>query len=356
MPSPHYDTSHPVLVTGATGFVAGWVVKRLLEEGFTVHATVRDPDDSARTAHLTRLADTSPGKIRLFRADLLDDGAFDAAMQGCAVVMHTASPFINTVADPQRDLVDPALNGTRNVLGAANRTDSVRRVVLTSSCAAIFGDVADCADAPGGVLDETVWNTSSSLDHGAYSCSKTLAERAAWDIAKAQDRWTLVAVNPALVLGPGLAPTQTSESFNLIRHLGGGTMKTGAPPFEIGMVDVRDVAEAHLRAGFVPGAEGRNIVFAETRSFLDLAAMLRETYGDAYPLPRRELPKWLMWLVGPMVDKALTRRFVSRNAGHRWRADNGKGIRDLGLSYGPVKTAVTEMFAQMIDSGAVARR
>ena len=356
MQTPVYDRSKPVLVTGATGYVAGWIVKRLLEEGLTVHATARDPGNTASHDHLTRIAARTGGELRLFKADLLDPAGFDAAMAGCGVVMHTASPFITTVADPRRDLVDPAVNGTRNVLAAVNRADSVSRVVLTSSCAAIYGDAADCAQAPGGVLNEAVWNSSSDLAHNPYSHSKTLAERAAWEIAGAQHRWTLVAINPALVLGPGLAGRQTSESFRLIRQLGGGAMKPGVPDIEIGMVDVRDVAEAHLRAAFLPGAQGRHIVFAETRSFLSLAQALRAAHGDAYPLPRRELPKWLVWLVGPLANKALTRRFVARNVGHAWRADNGKAMRDLGMTWRPVDGAVAAMFARMVDSGQIARR
>ncbi|TCD15863.1 NAD-dependent epimerase/dehydratase family protein [Oricola cellulosilytica] len=351
VPTPDYDTSAPVLVTGATGYVAGWLVKRLLEEGFTVHGAVRDPSATAKVAHLEKMAAENPGTLKLFRADLLEDGSYETAMAGCAVVFHTASPFTLHFTDPQRDLVDPAVKGTRNVLNTANRVESVKRVVVTSSCAAIFGDNADVARAPGGILTEDVWNTSSTLHHQAYSYSKVEAEKAAWDIAKGQDRWKLVTVNPALVIGPGTADTQTSESFSLIRQFGDGTMKAGVPPYEIGMVDVRDVAEAHMRAGFIDSAEGRHIVFAETRSFLDLAGMLREKFGDSWPLPKRTLPKWLVWLVGPLADKSFTRKSIAENMGHAWRADNTKSVRKLGLTYGPVEKAITDMFQQMIDTG-----
>ena len=139
-PTPDYSSTAPVLVTGATGYLAGWIVKRLLEEGKTVHAAVRDPSNKHTIAHLDDMAASLPGDITYFKADLLDDGSFDEAIQGCDVVMHTASPFTSEVTDPQKDLVDPAVRGTRKVLGAANRTDSVKRVVLTSSCAAIYGD------------------------------------------------------------------------------------------------------------------------------------------------------------------------------------------------------------------------
>ena len=273
------DKTKPVLVTGATGYVAGWIVKRLLEEGVTVHATVRNPADAAKLAHLNRLAAELPGTIHYFKADLLDQGAYAQAMRGCAIVFHTASPFKLDIADPQKDLVDPAVLGTRNVLQTANRTDSVRRVVLTSSCAAIYGDCADVEDTAGKVLTEDVWNTSSSLSHVPYSYSKTVAERAAWDIVKQQDRWDLVVVNPSLVLGPGLNPEATSESFNLLRQLGDGRMKSGMPDIGCGAVDVRDVAEAHLRAAYLPGARGRHIISGHDTSLPGLAEVLRLKYA-----------------------------------------------------------------------------
>jgi nucleoside-diphosphate-sugar epimerase len=169
MTKPDYSTAHPVLVTGATGFVAGWLVKRLLEEGITVHATVRDPSNTARTAHLTAMAGTLPGELKLFGADLLDTDSYAQAMAGCKILFHTASPFTSKFGDPQRDLVDPAVKGTRNVLTTANHTPSVERVVLTSSVAAIYGDNIDVAKAPGGVLTEEIWNTTSSLTRQPYS-------------------------------------------------------------------------------------------------------------------------------------------------------------------------------------------
>lgn len=353
MPEPIYDTSAPVLVTGATGYVAGWLIKRLLEEGFTTHAAVRNPGNEAKRAHLDRIAADTPGSIHYFAADLLDQGSFAEAMAGCRVVFHTASPFSARVDDPQRDLVDPALEGTRNVLASVNQTPSVERVVLTSSCAAIYGDNADVAQAPGGTLTEAQWNETSSLDHQPYSYSKTVAERAAWEMAGQQDRWRLVVVNPSLVVGPALQSKPTSESFNLIKSVADGTMKAGAPPFQVGMVDVRDVAEAHLRAAFVPDAEGRHITSKESHTFLDLANMLRGRFGEDWPFPKRELPKWLVWAVGPLVDRSFTRRFIAANAGIPWRADHSKSVEKLGLTYGSIERAVTDMFEQMIEAGMI---
>jgi len=346
-------THAPVLVTGATGYVAGWLVKRLVEAGVTVHAAVRNPQDTAKLAHLQAMTDTGPGTVKFFAADLMQPGSYAAAMAGCEMVFHTASPFTMKVKDPQRDLIDPALLGTRNVLEEASRTPSVKRVVLTSSCAAIYTDAADCADAPGGVLTEAVWNTTASLAHQPYSYSKTLAEQEGWRLAKTQSQWQLVVLNPSLVMGPGTQPNPSSESFSIVRQLGDGTLRAGAPRAGFGVVDVRDLAQAHLAAAFTPGAEGRHIISGHNTDLLAIGQVLLPRYGAGFPLPRRALPKWLVWLVAPL--SGLTRTFVARNVNHVWLADNCKSREALGVTYRPLQESMNDMFAQMIESGHFAK-
>lgn len=348
------DTGKPVLVTGASGYVAGWIVKRLLESGYTVHAAVRDPNNPAKVAHLERLAAELPGTLRFYKADLLEDGSYAEAMEGCAVVFHTASPFTLDESDPQKKLIEPALEGTRNVLRQANATDSVRRVVLTSSCAAIYGDNADIRATRSGRFTEDDWNTTSSLDHKPYSFSKTLAEREAWKIASVQDRWDLVTINPSLVLGPGIKADTTSGSSELIGQLAGGRLRLGVPDYAFGAVDVRDVAEAHYRAGTDLSVEsGRYIVSGHDTSLPELAAILRRHFGDRYPFPRGTLPKWMAWVFGPLVDRSLSRRLIARNVGIPARWDNSKSRRVLNMRYTPLETSVTGMFQQMIEAGLV---
>lgn len=160
-------------------------------------------------------------------------------------------------------------------------------------------------------------------------------------------------VNPSLIVGPGTASEQTSESFSIARQLGDGTMKSGVPAWEIGCADVRDVAEAHLLAAFIPGAEGRHIVSSETRSFLQMGQALRAKFGGAYPFPKAEIPKWLLWIVGPIVSKQLTREMITKNMGIAWKADNTKSKEALGLEYHSVDEALAEMFQQLIDTGQI---
>ena len=347
------DTTSPVMVSGATGYVAGHLVKLLLEAGVTVHAAVRDPSREDKLKYLNEIAAGAPGEIKYFKSDLLDEGSYGEAMQGCSIVFHTASPFTIDVQDPQKQLVDPAKLGTRNVLEEANRQESVRRVVLTSSCAAIYGDNTDCQRAPGGVLTEDVWNTSSSLQHQAYSYSKTVAEQEAWEIVDNQSRWDLVVINPSLVIGPGINPHATSESFNMVRQIGDGTMKSGVPRFGIGCVDVRDVGYAHLAAAYREEAKGRHILSGHNTDLFEMSQTLIEKYGDNYPIPRKVMSKWLVWLVGPMVNKSMTRKIISLNVNVPWKADNSKSVHELGVRYRPLSESMNEMFQQLIDSGTI---
>ncbi len=345
------DKTKPILVTGATGYVAGRIVELLINNGHTVHATVRNADNVDKLGYLNDIANKSSGKIVYFSADLLRPGTYFDAMQGCELVYHTASPFLQSVKDPQKDLIEPALEGTRNMLDSVNKTETVKRVVLTSSVAAIYGDAADLQTLTQKSLTENDWNISSSPTHQPYSYSKTVAEKEAWQIAKDQSRWDLVVINPSLVLGPGINPKGTSESFNLFKQLVDGSTKFGAPDFNLGAVDVRDLALAHYNAGFFPEASGRHIVSAQTVNFLVLADFLRQKYGNKLPLPKRTLPKFLVWLMAPAVG--FSRKMIAKNVGYSWEADNSKSIQKLKITYRPMSETVLEFFEQMLDSGQV---
>jgi len=351
------DKSKPVLVTGATGYIAGWLIKRLLEDGITVHAAVRNPDKKEKLEHLNKIAGKSKGSIRYFKSDLLEEGSYADAMKDCELVYHTASPFTSQIKDPQKDLIDPAVLGTRNVLEQANKTESVKRIVLTSSCAAMYTDCSDLDELPGGALTEDVWNTTASLKHQPYSLSKTLAEKEGWRIMEEQSRWDMVAINPCMVLGPPLNPhTTISESLMLLKQMGDGTFKMGAPNLGIGVVDVREVAEAHYQAGFRPEAKGRHINCGHSSSFLEMARVLHAKYGNDYPIPTKPLPKWLFLAVGPMLNKSATRKYIRNNVNRTWKADNSKSIKELGIQYRPLEETMHESFQVLIDEGVLKKK
>ena len=202
------------------------------------------------------------------------------------------------------------------------------------------------------MLDESIWNTTATLEYQPYSLSKTLAEKKAWEMMKEQDRWDVVTINPCLVMGPPLNPkATTSESFNILKQLGDGTMKMGAPKMGMGLVDVRDVAEAHFRAGFMPKAHGRYITAGHNTDFLELGTSLLPKYGDQFPLPKKALPKWLLMIVGPMTNKLFTRKFIRNNVNVAWQANNSKIKNELGMSFTPMQKTMEDSFQVLIDNG-----
>jgi len=348
------DTKLPVMLTGATGYVAGPIVKALLDEGLTVHCPVRDPTNEAKVKHLVDAAAASSGSIKFFKADLLDEGSYLESMKGCSVVFHTASPFVLSVdrKDVQEKLFDPAVKGTQNVLDSVSKTPTVKRVVLTSSCYAVLTDAADCQ--LNDVVDENVWNTTASADYNPYACSKVLAEKEAWKIADAQDQYKLVTILPSWVMGPGIKIQPSSESYSFMKMIGDGAMKTGCPDMGVYLVDVRDVATAHVRAAFTPEASGRYCITGHNTSILRMAKSISADDRFAnYPLPKSAGPKTLFLLIAPYIG--LSRTQIWRGIGHESTLSNAKSKKELGMEYQPMNQTLTDMFAQMVDGDMIAK-
>ena len=158
---PFIDKTKPVIVTGGTGYIASWIIKYLLEDGYPVKTSVRDKNNQRKVSHLNVLSEEFPGKLEMFEADLLDEDAFIEPVKGAELVIHTASPFkVQGVKDPRAELIDPALKGTKNVLKAVKESGTVKRVVLTSSVVAIYGDAAEIRDAENNTFTEEHWNST----------------------------------------------------------------------------------------------------------------------------------------------------------------------------------------------------
>ncbi len=334
-----------ILVTGGTGYIGSWVVKELLEKGYTVRMTVRDKARKEKYHHFDDLAQSAGGKLEIWEANLLREGSFDKAAQGADAIIHVASPFTLRFKNAQKELLDPALLGTRNVLSAATKSGTVKKVVLTSSVAAVFGDNIDMQEKGLEEFNEEQFNTSSSPTHQPYSYSKVIAEQEAWKISRDQQQWKLVVINPSFVLGPSLTGLSDSESLNLMKDILKGKFYMGAPELFFGFVDVRDVAHAHILALEKEDAEGRHILAERTMSLLDLTDMMKGIFGKKYKLPLMKAPKGLMMLIGGLFG--VTPRFVKRNVGYPIRLDTSKSREALGLEYRNLEKTVKEMVLQM---------
>lgn len=335
-----------VAVTGGTGYIASWIVKDLLKAGHEVRMTVRDKKRVESYQHLLAIEKKLQGSLSIYEADLLIEGSFDELVDGCDYVMHTASPFfLDGAGDPQKHLVDPAVKGTINVLNAVNKATSVQRVVLTSSLAAIYGDNKDLQTNHVQTITEKMWNTSSSLEHGAYSYSKTQAELAAWTICEAQERWDMVTIHPGFVLGPSLTRRNDSTSINTMLRILKGDLAIGAPDLRFVFSDVRDVAEGHLKAAFTPEAHGRYIIANAKGGLLTIGRIIASVYGPTYKVPKRLLPNWLVWLIAPMIG--FTRLYTKNNIGYPLAADHTRSVKELKMSYRSLKVTVIDHVRQL---------
>ncbi|MEN3347969.1 MAG: hypothetical protein V7632_1604 [Bradyrhizobium sp.] len=286
------DDMSTVLVTGGSGFIGVHTILQLLAAGHAVRTTVRNIDRSKDViAMLREGAAVEPDKVGFVTADLLRDDGWRDAAGGCDYVLHVASPLIDRVPDDENELIIPAREGTLRVLRAA-RDAGVRRVVLTSSFAAIgYGHPPRATP-----FDETVWSNLEGGDVQAYPKSKTLAERAAWDfVAREGGGLELAVVNPTAVFGPALGP-DFSQSIGIIKALLDGAMPA-VPRIHFGLVDVRDVADLHLRAMTSPKAKGERFVAVagETISMFEIGRVLRAQLGSkARRVPRFQAPDWLI--------------------------------------------------------------
>lgn len=333
-----------ILVTGGTGYVGAWIVKDLLEKGHTVRMTVRDKQKKHKFEFLQTLANQAPGNLEIWEADLLVPGSFDEAAKGCDSIVHVAAVFKLQIKDPRKDLLEPSLDGTINVLEAANKSGSVKKIVLTSSVAAVYGDNVDMKNQNITAFTEEHFNTSSSLQHQPYSFSKVEAEKKAWEMANNQSNWQLVVMNPSFVMGPPLNKNTGSYSISLVNDLLSGKLRIGVAELYFGFVDVRDVAKAHIYA-LENEAEGRHILVGHEMDLLSFSNIIKEHFGNKYKLPRSNNPKWLLNIIGGMFG--ITRKFVQKNVGIPIHFDASKSREKLGMRYTPIDKTVKDMVEAM---------
>lgn len=335
-----------VLVTGGSGFIGSHCLLQLLAAGHEVRATVRDLARESDVRAMLKVGGMEPGgELKFFAADLERDAGWEKAVAGSDYVLHVASPFPQQLPKDENELIVPAREGALRVLRAA-RGAGVKRVVLTSSFAAIgYGQPARSEP-----FDETCWTNPNGDDVQPYVKSKTLAERAAWDfMAREGGNLELAVVNPVGVFGPVLGPDY-STSILIVERLLTGSMP-GCPKLRFGVVDVRDVADLHLRAMTHEAARGERFLAVEGNfmSILEIAQVLRQHLGaKAHRVPKRELPNFVVRLAAlfdPAVKQILPELGKSRNA------TNGKARRLLDWKPRPREEAIAATGESLVRLG-----
>ncbi|KAJ0074921.1 hypothetical protein Patl1_34741 [Pistacia atlantica] len=309
-----------VCVTGAGGFIASWIVKLLLEKGYTVKGTVRNPDDP-KNDHLREL-EGAKERLILCRADLLDYEGLKEAVRGCDGVFHTASPV--SVSDVP-DNVEPAVVGTKNVIYAAAEA-KVRRLVFTSTIGAVYMNPNRSPDV---IVDESCW---SDLDYckntkNWYCYGKTVAEQVAWEETKKRGV-DLVVVNPSLVLGPLLQPTINASIIHILKYLT-GSAKTYANSVQA-YVHVKDVAFAHVLVYETPAASGRYLCAESMLHRGEVVEILANLFPE-YPIPTKCSDE----------KKPRVKPYKFSN----------KKLKDLGLEFTPAKQCLYDAVKSLQETG-----
>ena len=332
-----------VLVTGASGFLATHVVQQLQQAGYRVRGTVRSTKNEDKVKPLRELCPDSKHPLELVEADLTQPDSWKAAVKDCTYVIHTASPFPAENPRNEDEVVKPAVEGALSVLRACSETETVKRVVLTSSVAAVNNGMTQEGD-----FDEENW-TDPDASAYPYIKSKTLAEKSAWDFVKdlAEDKkFDLVVVNPGYIMGPVLCGGFTT-SMEIPKRLLQNEMPM-LPRLFFGIVDVRDVAAAHVKGMLVPEAAGhRHILVGHHAWFKDIAQVIKDEFQPlGYKVPTSEAPYFLMKIVS-FFDSSV--KMIMPGWGKVGRLSSKRMTEVLGVEPREMKATILDMCHSMIE-------
>ena len=338
-----------VLVSGGSGFLGGWCVVELLRQGYAVRTTVRDlaRESEVRAAVATQV--DAGERLTVLAADLLADDGWAEAVAGCDHVLHVASPFPPVQPKDPDELIVPAREGTLRVLRAALDA-GVERIVVTSSVAAITGSGKAVSGRP---LDERDWSDPENMEMTPYARSKTIAELAAWELARERGATEkLTTVNPGAIVGPVLGAGR-SYSLQAIERLLGGM--PGVPRIGFSFVDVRDVADLEIRAMTAPEAGGERFVAVEEFMWMsEVAAVLRERLGDdAAKVPTRAVPNLLVRAMA-LFDPGV--RSILGQLGRKTTISGGKARTQLGWSPRPLAETIAECAQSLLAAAGLISR
>lgn len=337
-----------VLVTGGTGFLGGWCIATLLDSGYRVRTTIRDlaREDDVRAAVSAAGAEGHGDALTILAADLNDDAGWPEAVAGCSYVLHVASPFPSAQPRDPDELIVPARDGALRVVRAALDAGA-ERIVLTSSVAAVRNGGPP---RNGSAYTEEDWTDGDDSSLTPYTRSKTIAERAVWDLVRDADATErLAVVNPGAIIGPALSPDR-SFSLELIERLMKGAMPA-LPRLGFSLVDVRDVAALELLAMTSPDAGGKRLVATDRFMWMgEIAEVLRGSLGDdAAKVPTRSAPNLLIKAVS-VFDSSI--RSFTGDLGKRIEFSNDRA-RELGWSPRPVEDSIVDTARSLQQHGIV---
>ncbi|XP_015915115.1 uncharacterized protein [Parasteatoda tepidariorum] len=346
------DKEDLVLVTGASGFIALHVIQLLQREGYRVRGTVRSLKNEKKVQPLKELCPDARYPLELVEADLTNDSGWDAAAKDCKYAIHIASPFPNAPPKCEDELLIPAVEGTKRVLRACANSGTIKRVVLTSSISAVHGESTNEA---GRVYNEDDWTDITSPAVDAYSKSKTMAERAAWEFIRSlpsEKKMELATINPSLVMGPSISGV-VCTSLELIKRLMDGSMPL-IPRLYLAICDVRDVAEAHLKAMIVPeAANQRHLVNSAHLWLTDIAHILRNEFASmGYFIPTWPVPYIGLWFYS-FFDNST--RLILQRINQTYTFSNKRMKEVLKVEGHKAKDTLQDTVHGMIDCGVVKR-
>ena len=327
-----------VLVTGGTGFIAGWCIVQLLERGYAVRTTVRDAAKEQRVRAAVR---GNTDRLSVVVADLNDDRGWDAAVAGCDYVLHVASPLGGGAVKDRHALVAPARDGTLRVLRAAANA-GVKRVVMTSAAATARPPLTSDR-----VSDETIWADPEDPQFDAYRVSKILAERAAWDFMQSEGKASmLTTILPGAVFGP-LRDAENLGSVQIIHGMLRG--RPGAlPRLGFWIVDVRDLADLHIRAMTAAAAAGQRFIAAGEFMWMEgMAKTLRAQLGEqGAKVPTRRLPDFVVRLLLPFITNLRT---LAPLLGRRFPINTDKSRKVLAFAPRPAAATLVDCARSLLD-------
>lgn len=333
--------ANTVLVTGGTGYVAGWCIVELLKRGHSVRTTVRSLSKEAGVRSAVATQVDAGGRLSVVVADLLSDAGWAEATAGCDYVLHVASPLGGTITKDADELVRPAREGALRVLKASVKA-GVKRVVMTSSC----GAATPVKMGVNTVSDETVWSDPVAQRHDHYRLSKTLAEKASWDYMTSEGRTTeFTTILPSGVFGPVLSMDGLG-SVQFIQRLFDGRMPR-IPNVGLNIIDVRDLAVAHVDAMTAPGAAGQRLIISGDFMWMkDIAAAIKIKLGSkGDKVPTKELPDWVVNIGANFSHALMTLKPLLRRS-HRFSSE--KARRVIGLKTRPAVETVTDCAVSLL--------